>query len=63
MSVYQTSLLGRTKVADGTMAFHFEKPEGFHFKPGQYVAIPDPGDGSQAGSAYLPDSKLSVMRE
>jgi ferredoxin-NADP reductase len=47
MSVYRTSLLGRTRVADGTMAFQFEKPEDFHFKPGQYVdlTIPDPEDG------------------
>jgi ferredoxin-NADP reductase len=46
MSVYQTSLLGRTKVADGTMAFQFEKPKHFDFKPGQYIdlTIPDPED-------------------
>jgi ferredoxin-NADP reductase len=44
MSVYQTTLLGRTKVADGTMAFQFEKPNHFDFKPGQYIdlTIPDP---------------------
>jgi ferredoxin-NADP reductase len=44
MSVYQTCLLGRTRVADGTMAFQFEKPKHFHFKPGQYIdlTIPDP---------------------
>jgi len=48
MSVYRTSLLGRTRVADGTMAFQFEKPKDFHFKPGQYVylTIPDPEDGA-----------------
>lgn len=47
MSVYRTSLLGRTRVADGTMAFQFERPKHFHFKPGQYVylTIPDPEDG------------------
>jgi hypothetical protein len=32
----QTSKLGRREeVAEGTMAFHFEKPAGFDFKPGQ----------------------------
>lgn len=47
MSVYRTILLGRTRVADGTMAFHFERPKSFHFKPGQYVylTIPDPEHG------------------
>jgi ferredoxin-NADP reductase len=47
MSVYRSSLLGRTRVADGTMAFQFERPKHFHFKPGQYVylTIPDPEDG------------------
>jgi ferredoxin-NADP reductase len=50
MSVYQTSLLVRTKVADGTMAFQFEKPEHFDFKPGQYIdlTIPDPEDGAES---------------
>jgi ferredoxin-NADP reductase len=28
-------LLGRDEVAEGTMAFYFEKPSGFDFKPGQ----------------------------
>ncbi len=28
-------LLGKEEVAEGTMAFHFEKPSGFDFKPGQ----------------------------
>jgi ferredoxin-NADP reductase len=47
MSVYRTSLLGRTRVADGTMAFQFERPKHFCFKPGQYVylTIPDREDG------------------
>ena len=46
MSVYQSSLLGRTKVADGTMAFQFEKPKHFDFRPGQYIdlTISDPED-------------------
>src|SRR5260370_11265790 len=39
MSVYQTSLLGRSRVADGTMAFQFEKPKHFNFKPGQYIEL------------------------
>jgi ferredoxin-NADP reductase len=32
---YQPKLLNRVEVAEGTMAFHFEKPAGFDFKPGQ----------------------------
>jgi ferredoxin-NADP reductase len=32
---YQPKLLNRVEVAEGTMAFHFEKPPGFDFKPGQ----------------------------
>ncbi len=30
-------LSGRETVAEGTMAFHFEKPRDFQFTPGQYV--------------------------
>lgn len=32
---YRPKLLSRVEVAEGTMAFHFEKPPGFDFKPGQ----------------------------
>ena len=32
---YEAKLLNRFAVADDTMAFHFEKPSGFEFRPGQ----------------------------
>lgn len=37
MTVYKTILKSRDEVASGTMAFHFEKPEGFAYKPGQWM--------------------------
>jgi ferredoxin-NADP reductase len=36
MSIYKTILQRKEEVADGTMAFHFEKPAGFAFKAGQF---------------------------
>ncbi len=36
---YQSKLKAREEVAEGTMAFHFEKPAGFQFKPGQYADL------------------------
>ncbi len=39
MSAYQSTLLGRTEVAEGTMAFQFEKPKDFVFKAGQYIDL------------------------
>jgi ferredoxin-NADP reductase len=39
MIEYQSTLLGRTDVADGTMAFQFEKPKHFVFKAGQYIDL------------------------
>ncbi len=36
MSIYKTVLRGKEQIADGTMAFHFEKPAGFVFKAGQF---------------------------
>ncbi|GAA3987071.1 hypothetical protein GCM10022279_07600 [Comamonas faecalis] len=39
MAIYTTHLLSRTEVAQGTMAFHIEKPEGFSYKPGQAFEI------------------------
>jgi ferredoxin-NADP reductase len=39
MNAYQGTLLGRTEVAEGTMAFQFEKPKDFVFKAGQYIDL------------------------
>ena len=36
---YQSRLLSRVEVAQNTIAFHFEKPDGFDFKPGQSVDL------------------------
>jgi hypothetical protein len=35
---YQSTVLGRTDVAEGTMAFQFEKPHDFVFKAGHCPA-------------------------
>jgi ferredoxin-NADP reductase len=34
---HKIKLAGRETVAEGTMAFHFEKPKDFQFVPGQFV--------------------------
>ena len=39
MAHYESALLGRTEVAEGTMAFQFERPRNFVFKAGQYVDL------------------------
>jgi len=39
MNTYTVTLQGRDEVADRTMAFHFDKPEGFAYKPGQAVDL------------------------
>ena len=36
---YRSKLLDRVDVAEGTMAFHFEKPSGFDFKAGQAAGL------------------------
>jgi ferredoxin-NADP reductase len=36
---YASKMLSRVEVAQDTMAFHFEKPPGFDFKPGQSVDL------------------------
>ena len=36
MPIYRTTLRRKEGIADGTMAFHFEKPGGFSFKAGQF---------------------------
>jgi ferredoxin-NADP reductase len=49
MISYQSTLIGRTEVAEGTMAFQFEKPKGFIFKAGQCIDLALVG--SQPGSS------------
>ena len=39
MAVYKTKLVKKEVVAEGTMAFYFEKPAGFDFIAGQYVTV------------------------
>ena len=52
MTIHQSTFRARKEVAQGTMAFHFEKPEGFTFKPGQAidVILPDPSLSDAAGA-------------
>lgn len=38
-TTYKIRLTKKEHVAENTMAFHFEKPSGFHFKPGQYIDV------------------------
>jgi ferredoxin-NADP reductase len=37
MPIYKTKLKSRQEIAARTMAFHFEKPEGFAYKAGQFA--------------------------
>jgi ferredoxin-NADP reductase len=49
---YVAKLLSRVQVAEGTMAFHFEKPSHFDFKPGQSadVTLPAPPETDSEGN-------------
>src|SRR5688572_26621789 len=51
MPSYQVSLAGREQVAEGTVAFRFEKPAGFSFNAGQAVVLelldPPTADGQK----------------
>jgi ferredoxin-NADP reductase len=39
MADQETTLIRREEVAEGTIAFHFEKPSGFSFRAGQFVDV------------------------
>ncbi len=49
---YESKLLSRVEVAEGTMAFHFAKPPGFNFKAGQFadVTLTDPPETDAEGN-------------
>ena len=53
MPKYTTRLIDRTQVADGTLAFAFERPADFEFTAGQYltVTLPDPLYNDEKGNS------------
>src|SRR5262245_3441448 len=53
MPKYETSFASSETVAEGTMAFHFAKPAGFAFKPGQSmnVSLIEPPETDAKGNA------------
>lgn len=52
MPSYKVQLRQSTQIAEGTFAFHFEKPEGFAYKAGQFIALTliDPPATDQKGN-------------
>jgi ferredoxin-NADP reductase len=52
MPIYKTKLKGKDEIAAGTMAFRFEKPEGFAFKAGQFgdFTLVDPSETDAEGN-------------
>lgn len=52
MSIHMVRLSGREDVADGTMAFHFEKPDGFRYTAGQFAdfTLIDPPETDAEGN-------------
>src|ERR1041384_1994324 len=72
MAIYKIKLKAGEEIAAGTMAFHFEKPEGFVYKAGQfadYTLIDPPetdaeGDtrGFSLASAPYEDDLISATR-
>lgn len=66
---YRIKLKDRFTVAEGTMAFQFEKPSGFIFKPGQWIDITllDPSETDAEGNvrgfsvASAPEEELLMV--
>jgi ferredoxin-NADP reductase len=52
---YQSKLLSRVEVAEGTMAFHFEKPSEFDFKAGQSadLTLSNPPETDSEGNTRI----------
>ena len=51
MATYEVKLQSREAIAEGTVAFHFERPPGFEFMAGQFmnVTLLDPPDTDDEG--------------
>jgi ferredoxin-NADP reductase len=56
MTRQEASLQGREEIATGTMAFRFDKPTGFSFKPGQAIDVvlpaPSAADAQRARHTF-----------
>jgi len=56
MTTYDVKLKKREEVAEGTMAFHFDKPAGFSFKSGQAIDVilinPPAGDAASGRHTF-----------
>jgi ferredoxin-NADP reductase len=52
MAIYRIKLKDRKQIAEGTMAFRFEKPEGFAYKAGQFAdfTLIDPAETDAEGN-------------
>lgn len=52
MPIYTIKLTQKDEVANGTMAFHFEKPEGFEFRAGQFcdITLVNPPETDEEGN-------------
>lgn len=52
MAIYELKLLKKEMVANETMAFHWQKPEGFEFKAGQFgdMILNDPPETDEKGN-------------
>lgn len=66
MATYTVKLLAKEPVAQGTMAFHLERPAGFEFRAGQAFEIILPGgpegeDGSHAFSIVTAPHEAELM--
>ena len=52
MAIYKVKLKSRQEIASGTMAFHFEKPQGFSYTAGQFgdVTLANPPETDAEGN-------------
>lgn len=53
MAVYDVKLTGKRQIADGTMEFLMEKPEGFRFRAGQFLDVILRGSTGAPKSDYI----------
>lgn len=63
MQTHLVKVSGREVVAEGTMAFRFEKPEGFSFEPGQAVCFELVDRPSGVGQSHRAFSLVSAPFE
>jgi ferredoxin-NADP reductase len=63
--IFEVALKNKKQIAEGTYAFSFEKPKGFHFRAGQHVRMTliNPPETDSEGNSRFFHSQILLKKQ